>query len=395
MTGTARPSTARHAGVVAAGTALSGLLAVGLLAPPALAGAPRHTPHAALEHELDALVAEDGYPGALAAVSDARGRVRDLTAGVGDVSTGAPVPVDGQVRVGSNTKTFTAVVVLQLVGEGAIALDEPIETYLPGLVRGEGLDGREITVRQLLQHTSGISDYARQLVPGWAASDFHRFYEPHELVTLGLEEPALFPPGTDFTYSNTNYVLAGLLVQQVTGRPVGEEITRRVIEPLHLRDTYWPGEGEQRLRDRHPHSYSHAYSAAEPGTPPADVTVMDVSMGWAAGALVSTPRDLLRFSHALISGELLRPELLTEMQQTVPAAGTVARGEEGYGLGLQTYTLSCGGVAWGHGGDLPGTHTRNAVTTDGRGAVVVITGDPTTEEQAIRLEETIDTAICG
>ncbi|MGY1843132.1 serine hydrolase domain-containing protein [Modestobacter sp. SYSU DS0875] len=391
MTGTARPSTARHVGVVAAGTALSGLLAVGLLAPPALAGPPRHTPHAALEHELDALVTDDGYPGALAAVSDARGRVRDLTAGVGDLDTGAPVPRNGEVRVASNTKVFTATVVLQLVGEGRVALDEPVETYLPGLVRGEGIDGRQITVRQLLQHTSGIPDYDHVLIEEWQASGYSGFYEPHDLLAAGLGQPALFPPGGGFEYSNTNYVLAGLLVQRVTGRPVGEEITRRVIEPLGLRDTYWPGEGEQQLRGRHPHSYS----PVEPEGPPVDVTELDPSLGWAAGALVSTPRDLLRFSHALIGGEQLAPELLAEMQRTVPAVDTALRGAEEYGLGLQTYTLSCGGVAWGHGGDLPGSHTRNAVTSDGRGAVVTVTGDPSTEEQGIRLEETIDTAICG
>ncbi|MGY1855206.1 serine hydrolase domain-containing protein [Modestobacter sp. SYSU DS0290] len=392
MTGTTRPSPARRrTSVVAAGTALSGLLAAGLLAPPATAAPPRHAPAGELQRELDALVREDGYPGALAAVSDARGRVRDLTAGVGDLATGAPVPRNGEVRVASNTKTFTATVVLQLVGEGRVALDEPVETYLPGLVRGEGIDGRQITVRQLLQHTSGIPDYDHVLIEEWQGSGYHRFYEPHDLLAAGLSQPALFPPGGGFEYSNTNYVLAGLLVQRVTGRPVGEEITRRVIEPLHLRDTYWPGEGEQQLRGRHP----HVYSPLEPEGPPVDVSVLDPSLGWAAGALVSTPRDLLRFNSALVGGELLSPQLLAEMQRTVPADGTVLRGAEEYGLGLQTYTLSCGGVAWGHGGDLPGSHTRNAVTSDGRGAVVVITGDPATEEQAIRLEETIDTAICG
>ncbi|MQA33954.1 serine hydrolase [Modestobacter roseus] len=382
------------------------MLAAGLLAPSATAGPPEHTPtpapHSpvtALQQELDALVRDDGYPGALAAVSDVHGRVRDLTAGVGDLATGAPVPRDGQVRIASNTKTFTATVVLQLVGEGRVGLDEPVETYLPGLVRGEGIDGRQITVRQLLQHTSGIPDYDELLVPEWLASGLTRFYEPHDALALGLSRPALFPPGTDFEYSNTNYTLAGLVVQQVTGRPVGEEITRRIIEPLGLRATYWPGEGEQEIRGRHPHTYfpldRENPLPVDPGTPLTDVTDQDVSMGWAAGALVSSPRDLLRFDQALVDGELLTPDLLAEMQDTVPADGTVLRGQEEYGLGLQTYTLSCGGVAWGHGGDIPGAHTRNAVTSDGRGAVVVVTGEPTTEEQAVRLEETIDTAICG
>ena len=111
-----------------------------------------------VQQALDALVREDGFPGALAAVRGKSGRTRDYTAGVGDVATGERVPVNGQVRIASNTKMFTATVVLQLVGEGRIGLDEPVETYLPGIVRGEGIDGRDITGRQLLQHTSGLPD---------------------------------------------------------------------------------------------------------------------------------------------------------------------------------------------------------------------------------------------
>ena len=119
---------------------------------------------------------------------------------------------------------FTAMVVLQLVGEGRVELDAPIERYLPRLVRGKGIDGRKITIRQLLQH---------------------------------------------------NYTLAGLLVQKVTGRPIGEEITRRIIDRIGLRRTYWPSTGNQNIRERHP----HGYYAAKPGSPLVDVTVMDPSLG--------------------------------------------------------------------------------------------------------------------
>ena len=345
-----------------------------------------------VQRALDELVSEDGFPAALAAVSDARGRVRDHTAGTGDLQTGGPVPVDGQVRIASNTKTFTAVVVLQLVDEGLVELDAPVERYLPGLVRGDGIAGDAITVRHLLQHTSGLPEYVDVLFGAdYVGAGQHRHHEPHQLLDIALSRPATAAPGTAWQYSNTNYVVAGLLVQQVTGRPIGEEITRRVIEPLQLEDTYWPHAGEQELRGDHP----SGYHATAPGAPLADVTVQDPSAGWAAGQLVSTPRELLEFFTALLHGQLLSPGMLAEMQATVPAPASSIRGGESYGLGLQTFTLSCGGTAWTHGGDIPGYESRSAVTPDGRGAVVVVTALPTASEQAVHVEEAVDTAICG
>ncbi|MET1075646.1 MAG: serine hydrolase domain-containing protein, partial [Umezawaea sp.] len=182
-----------------------------------------------MQQGLNALVRDNGFPGALAMVRERDGRVRDYTAGVGDVRTKSPVPVNGQIRIASNTKSFVATVVLQLVAEGKVRLDVPVETYLPGVVRGDGIDGRVITVRQLWQHTSGLADYDEIVSDGYAAIQ-HRYFEPREMVDIGLAKPALFAPGGGWSYSNTNYVLAGLLVQKVTGRPIGEEITRRVIE---------------------------------------------------------------------------------------------------------------------------------------------------------------------
>nr|WP_281372038.1 serine hydrolase domain-containing protein [Modestobacter versicolor] len=336
------------------------------------------------------MVEESGFPAALATVRDERGRERDLTAGVSDLATGSPVPVDGQVRIGSNTKPFTAAVVLQLVDEGLVDLDATIETYLPGLVRGPGGDGTAITVRQLLQHTSGLPDYDHVLVTDYLAVQ-HRYIEPHQLLDVGLAQPALFAPGTSWEYSNTNYVLAGLLVQEVTGRPIGEVITDRVIEPLGLDDTYWPLEGEQEMRGEHP----QGWFAPAPDVAYTDVTTQDPSFGWAAGQLVSTPSDLLDFFTALVDGELLSPEMLAEMQATVPAPGATVRGAEAYGLGLQTFTLSCGGTAWTHGGDIPGSETRGAVTPDGEGVMLAVTALPTSDEQALAVEQAVDAVLCA
>ncbi|HYQ64429.1 serine hydrolase domain-containing protein [Actinophytocola sp.] len=340
----------------------------------------------AVQQGLNSLVREHDFPAAMASVREPNGRGRFYSAGVGDVRTGEPVPVDGQVRIASNTKMFTSTVVLQLVGEGKIGLDEPIETYVPGLVRGEGIDGRDITVRQLLQHTSGLPEYF--------TVDYkdvqHRYVEPRELVDRALAMPAVFAPGTSWRYSNTNYVLVGLIVQRVTGRPVGEEITRRIVEPLGLRHTYWPGVGEQTIREKHAHGY---YTPSTSDGRRFDLTELDPSWGWAAGQMIATPGDLNRFLAALVGGRLLAPAQLAEMRRTVAAPGFPPNLR--YGLGLMRIELSCGEVAWGHGGDIDGYETRDAITEDGRAATVAVTALPT-PEQAPRLlaDAVLDTALC-
>lgn len=383
------PATYRHRGLSVVAGALTALTAGVAFAAPAASAGPADT----VQRQLDHLVSGDGFPGALASVRGAGGRVRDYTAGVGDLGTGRGVPRNGQVRIGSNTKTFTAVVLLQLVGEGRIDLDAPVEKYLPGVVRGNGNDGRRITVRQLLQQTSGLPDYLEVLVskPQDMVDLSHSYYEPRRMVDAALTEPSHFAPGTKWEYSNTNYILAGLIVESVTERPLGEEITRRILEPLHLRGTYWPAAGEQRLRGSHP----HGYVALAPGAPWIDVTDMDPSLGWAAGQLVSTPDDLRTFLDALIHGRLLRPAQQAAMLTTVPAPGFEPTGDWDYGLGIARHKLPCGGYAWGHGGDIQGFETRDLVTPDGRGAVVAVTALPTSVQMVTDVSAGVDAALCA
>ncbi|MET8030471.1 serine hydrolase domain-containing protein [Streptomyces avermitilis] len=354
-------------------------MTMGALAPPAASAAAR--PHT-VPKSLNALVHTDGVPAALASVKDRDGSTRTYTAGVGDLATGAKVPRDGQVRIGSNTKTFTAVVVLQLVGESKIGLDAPLDTYLPGLVRGDGIDGRHITVRQLLQHTSGLPNYSQYL------SDDIRYYEPRELLDLALQHKADFAPGANWAYSNTNYLVAGLIVQKVTGRPLAEEIDQRVIKRIGLRHTYFPGSGEETIRERHPRGY-YQDSA---GAPLVDATEWDPSWAWAAGQMVSTNSDLNRFFTALLSGRLLPKAQLDQMRTTVPASYPFPDGAR-YGLGLVSTPLSCGGVYWGHGGSMTGYETRGGATEDGRAADIAVTMQPS---QAIkeRMDGVVDTALC-
>ncbi|GAB7039127.1 serine hydrolase domain-containing protein [Catenuloplanes niger JCM 9533] len=336
---------------------------------------------------LAALVDADGFPAATAAVRRGDGRTRDYTAGRADLGSGAPVPPDGRFRVGSTTKTFTAVTVLQLVGEGRVRLDEPIETYLPGLVRGEGIDGRAITVRQLLQHTSGLPNYTAVLGGDWFDIR-HRYYEPRELLDIALAHPANFAPGTRWEYNNTNYLLAGLIVQRVTGRPLAEEIDNRIIRRAGLTETYFPPVGEQRIRGAHPRGYHRP----APGEPLRDITTLDPSWAWAAGQIVSTPRDINAFFGALLAGRLLGAAELAQMRTTVEAPGTWAGAR--YGLGLFSTPLTCGGLVWGHGGDIPGYESRGGATDDGRAVTVVVTALPETEAAAQHVLDVVDTALC-
>ncbi|MER7209460.1 serine hydrolase domain-containing protein [Streptosporangium sp. NPDC000239] len=372
-----------------AGTAVVLALALGTLGP-AAADVTARDQRGGVRAALNDLVKGGEFPGALAAVRERDGRGRDYTAGTGDLATRAKVPVNGRVRVASNTKTFTATVVLQLAGEGLVELDAPVERYLPHVVRGNGNDGRLITVRQLLQHTSGMPEHGKA-VTGTFFETRHRYFEPRELVDLALTQKPRFAPGKGWSYSNTGYVLLGLLVQKVTGRPVGEEITKRIITPLRLADTYWPGAGEQRIRGAHPHAYKSR--TGEPGGEPVDVSEMDPSRGWAAGQLVSTPRDVNRFLSALLGGELLKPAMLEQMKRTVPVPG--ASPGWGYGLGLTRIPLSCGGLAWGHSGDVGGYSTRDGVTENGRAATVTATAESLTAHGDQRLDAALDTALCS
>ncbi len=371
----------------AAAAVAIGVMTLGALAPPTASASDSAAAAArpdAVQQALDALVRDDGMPAALASVKDRNGRTRTYTAGVGNLSTGSKVPVDGQVRIGSNTKTFVAVVVLQLVGEGKIGLDATVDTYLPGLVRGEGIDGRRITVRQLLQHTSGLPDYGIHVDDDELRN---RYFEPRELLDIALRYKADAAPGTAWGYSNTNYVLAGLIVQKVTGRPLAEEMDRRIIKRIGLRHTYFPAPGEMAVREPHPQGY-HRNPADGPLR---DFTEIDPSAGWAAGQLISTNSDLNRFFTALLAGRLLPAAQLAEMRTTVPAGTSGLR----YGLGLMSRPLTCGGVYWGHGGDIPGYETRGGATDDGRAANLAVTTIPTDEAATQHVKDAVDRALCG
>ncbi|GAA1978988.1 serine hydrolase domain-containing protein [Amycolatopsis minnesotensis] len=354
----------------------------------------------ALQDAVDKLTREDGFPGALATVSDAARPKRDQTvrSGVGDVSTGQPVPYDSRVRMGSSTKTLVATVVLQLAERGKIGLDAPVERYLPGLVRGNDNDGRKIHIRHLLRHTSGVPDFTGDLPfgPENLAGRFEHF-SSKDLLDMGLAHPATFQPGAKdrWAYSNTGYELLGMVIEKVTGRSWQHEVTERVIKPLHLDTMYLPRTREYGLRGPHPHGYLPVPGAARL----ADITEFDPSNFGASGMLVSTPRDFNRFLSALVDGDprLLSPAMLAEMKRPDPATDLWPGAQ--YRLGLIRTPLTCGGYFYGHSGDVPGYSTLSGVAVDaegrtGRSATVAVTQMAGGMEQGMSLLRTVDTALC-
>lgn len=349
------------------------------------AAATATAPYADVRRILRRLTTADGAPGALAEVSDAHGRTV-MTSGVADIGTRAPMAGGSRFRIGSVTKTFVATVVLQLVGEHKVVLDAPVERYLPGVIRGNGNDGRRITVRQLLQHTSGLPDYLEYLTPQDVLRDPFAHHDPEELVGIALDHRRLFRPGKGWKYSNTNYVLAGMLIERVTGHPYGEEIDRRIIRPLHLRDTSVPGD-ETGIPGPHPRGY------VRPGDSGlVDITEFNPSVAYGSGSVISSSADLNRFIGALVNGRLLRPAGLRAMMTTRPTGNSSGRA---YGLGLQSMPLPCGGLYWGHDGDTLGFQTMSGATADGRQVTVMANLDPGgSKAQDADMRAAVTTALC-
>ncbi|MEU9732668.1 serine hydrolase domain-containing protein [Streptomyces sp. NPDC048002] len=373
--------------------AATAVLLSAALAGPAAAAAPARGDgggHGATREAVRAAV-KDGVPGVTATARQG-GRTWTATAGVGDLRTGAPRSADDRYRVGSITKTFVATVLLQLEAEGRLSLDDTVDTWLPGLVRGNGHDGRRITVRQLLNHTSGVYNYTDDdtfVTTYMAAENFfeHRYdtKDPRELVTLAMTHEPAFAPGTSWSYSNTNYVLAGLVIEKVTGHAYGDEIRDRVLEPLGLRATSVPG---TRVSVPGPSSRAYSKLALTTTGPTYDVTRISPTLAHAAGEMISDSSDLNRFYSALLKGRLLPAEQLKEMKTTVKVEGIP---NAGYGLGLIERELSCGTKVWGHGGGIHGSVSEAVTTADGRHTLSLnFNGDWSGDSEAI-----VEAEFCG
>jgi D-alanyl-D-alanine carboxypeptidase len=369
-----QPRASRRPVALLAGGLVAALLLVATLVwrpqdrpatPPTSVSTPRAsrtpTDPAALQKQLDGVV-EAGAPGVVGLIRTGE-RTWQGASGLGDLRAKRPARAGDRFRIGSVTKSFVATVVLQLVGEDRLSLDDKLERWLPGLVPS----GEQITVRQLLQHTSGLYNYTDDL------PEPPRRFRPRELVAIATGHKPLFAPGTQFSYSNTNYILAGLVVERVTGQPLAAQLRQRIFQPLRLDDTELPTT-QRRIAGPHARGYAPPDKDWRVSDDPdrlVDVTEMDTSWAWAAGAMVSTTTDLARFYQALLGGQLLTPELLKQMRTTVDAsqAGHGAR----YGLGLEVLRPGCGVELWGHGGSLEGYGTTAFSTPDADRQLIIVT----------------------
>ncbi|WP_329170375.1 beta-lactamase family protein [Streptomyces sp. NBC_01685] len=346
----------------------------GALAPVAAA-----RPSDPVRRQLDLLVDRDGVPGALAY----DGKVT-RTAGVADLVSGRRMPgAQGRFRLASDTKAFTATAVMRLVAEGRVGLDDRAGTYVPQLA------GSAITVRQLLKQTSGLPEDT-------ALVDWSEAGTPQEYLALALGADPVFEPGEDWGYSNTNYLVLGMVIDKASGVGFRTYVERTILRPLHLDDTYWPAPGELTLRG--PHARNYGVNPAFPEAGFVDVTELPGYEFGASGGLVSTPEDLNAFWDGLFGGRLLPGRALRLMTRDTTDIGgrDVYPAGSRYGYGVASVPLSCGGVYWGHGGDLPGGSVGGGRATGGRGTVTVYTTTWAGEgEPLAHLQGAVEAALCA
>jgi D-alanyl-D-alanine carboxypeptidase len=300
-------------------------------------------------------MAEAGHgPGLFARVTQDGVEEFTATAGVADFVDPRPITVTDRFRIGSITKTFVAAVVLQLAGEGRLAVDDPVGGWLP-----EYPLHPDLTVGHLLGLRSGLPCYVGALVgspPDWRV--FDRYHAPEDLVRLALTLDGHTPPGRTHHHSSTDYLLLGLVVEWVTGQRLDAQVWQRIIAPLRLRDTYFPTV-DPTLRGPHATGYVRC---GGPYIPCPEITP---SQSWASGAMVSTPADLARFYDALLGGDLLPAAQLSAMCDAAPIDG-----RHGYGFGLYRFRFDDGTTGFGHRGAIPG-YTSLVIRIDNGRTVVL------------------------
>jgi len=324
-------------------------------------------------------------PGAVVLVKDREG-TRIGAAGFADVGHRRAMRTNSSFRIGSVTKSFVATLVLELAQRGALRLDDSIERWLPGRVP----NGGAITLRQLLNHTSGLYDYSAD--PRLADSMYRRPvpWLPLSLLAVGTSHPPLFAPGTGWAYSNTNYVILGLVVQASARTSVERRLAHRILTPLHLKRTSLP------RTPNLPAPFARGYllpgaQGARSDLPRTDVTGVGARWAWTAGGAVSTAGDVARFYAALLQGRIVKQAALKEMERPV----TIDGNGNGYGLGLSLSRVGCG-VSWGHNGSVPGytSYVMNTPTAD-RQVVVLVNGTPGGPVQRAAVDNAVVEAFCA
>ncbi|MFD8756106.1 serine hydrolase domain-containing protein [Kitasatospora sp. NPDC059577] len=336
-----------------------------------------------------------GAPGAFAVIRDHGGTENTRSVSVGRANLdGTPMNSSWRFRVGSNSKMFTAVLVMQLVQEGRIDLDKPLRDYLP---EGTLPEGWSMTGRQVMEHRAGIYDHTNDLLEQAGEETTSAFearirtkaYDPRDLVAMSVKHGVQYTPGSRYSYSNTDFVLLGLAVEHLTGQPFAEVLNERIIQPLGLRKTSFVVP-DQEIRGAHVTGY---LTNDDRSKPLLDSTEQTGSWVWSAGAVISDAEDLDRFLTALLAGNaggLVSDDSVRQMTAALPTPTA----KVSYGLGLRRISLTCGDV-YGHGGIVQGFQTQSFVTQDGRRSVVVFANASNNGAVTQGLMNTLEPAFCG
>jgi D-alanyl-D-alanine carboxypeptidase len=363
------------------------LAAAALLAAPA---APAAAPtEAKLQRQLNSLVAaEGGPPGAI--VTLRRGaRIRVLTAGVADVKTRRAPRAGDHMRIASVAKAFSGAVALRLVADDSLNLDATIGDLLPNLPRAWSA----VTVRQLLNHTSGLPDYTESA--GFRRqfqNDPGAYVSPSKIISWVRRDKLGFTPGSRYEYSNTDNIVVGLIAETVSGRPYGRLLQETAFEPLGLRRTSFP------RRPALPRPFIHGYLIADDMGATEDVsTLLNPSGAWASGGIVSTPRDLNTFIGGYLAGRLFPASLQSQQLRFVRGgqSSPPGPGSNSAGLAVFRYRTRCGTV-YGHTGNFPGYVQFAAASRDGSRALTTSLNIPApTGRLLARLRAMQATAVCA
>ncbi len=347
----------------------------------------------ALDRALKELVAmEDGPPGVIAVVQ--RGKHRKVhTFGVRNIKGGLPIRVDDRMRIASVAKAFSGAVALSLVSEGKLSLQDTIGKHLRELPEAWW----EVTLRQLLNHTSGIPDLLSDPgVQDALQASPKKAPPPEELLSLLEEVDLLFDPGSEYHYSNSDNIVVALMVEAATGKSYEDQLREQVYKPLGLKKTSLPRGTNLRK------PFIHGYSNVPSQDPPEDVSE-DLAAGWAwaSGGIVSTPADLNDFIRGYVGGQLFDERTQAKQRRVIEGGSSEppGPGKNSAGLALFRYETRCGTV-WGHTGNFPGYTQFAAASGDGRRSVTVsinaqhtpTDGSPVVFEALRRAEEL---AVCA
>lgn len=309
---------------------------------------------AALTKAIRTGMQQASIPGAIVGVWEDGKAPYVRSFGVRNTASGRRMATDLYMRIGSNTKSFVVTGILQLVDQGKVGLDDPIDKYVPGVPNGNA-----ITIRQLAGMRSGLYSYSNDIVPDGVGSDPLRPWTPQELLAISFSHPPVFAPGTQFDYSNTNTVLLGLVVEKVSGQSLGTYIDRHIARPEHLQHTVFPTDAA------FPSPHAQGYTNWDPRQPIANATDWNPSWGGAAGAMISTLDDLRTWTRDVAAGKLVKPATQRDRLQFLPAPGE-GEGAE-YGLGIENNN------GWiGHNGNIAGYMTQPFYLPSQRMTMIVL-----------------------